>query len=305
MKKLWLVSLAIFGCGGFGVWMVYSVLRSRPVSSEATPTPVASPAVSPSPDSPQYQRFALPNSEIHVVRIPANSRFVVSVASGGDATESIETFATSNSAVVVLNAGFFDPKNQKTMSYVVQRGERVADPKQNERLTENPNLQPYLTQILNRSEFRRYQCGEKSQYAIAPHETAIPANCKLVDSVGGGPQLLPKLTATEEGFVDPMVGRDSIGIRQRNARSAIGITEDGSVVLVMAAQTADAPGDSGMALPALATFMEQRLDVKQAMNLDGGSSSALFYQGRLFYGKVDKDGQPMARSVKSVVLVRE
>jgi hypothetical protein len=300
VKKLWLVSLTIFGCGGFGLWMVYSVLQSRPVSSEATPTPV----VSPSPDVPHYQRFALPNSEIHVVRIPANSRFVVSVASAGDATESIETFATSNSAIAVLNAGFFDPKNQKTMSYVVQNGERIADPKQNERLTQNPNLQPYLTQILNRSEFRRYQCGENVQYAIVPHEATIPPNCKFVDSVGGGPQLLPKMTATEEGFVDPMVGRDSIGIRQRNARSAIGITGDGSLVLVMAAQMADAK-DSGMSLPALATFMEQRLDVKQAMNLDGGSSSALFYQGKLFYGKVDKDGQPMARSVKSVVLVRE
>lgn len=303
MKKLWLVSLAIFGCGGFGLWMVFSLIRSMPVSSEATPAPRVSPQ--PSQEGlPQYQRFSLPNSDIHVVRVPPESRFVVSIALSPQ-TDSIETFAQSNAAIAVLNGGFFDPKNQKTMSHVVQNGKQIADPEKNERLVENPNLQPYLDQILNRSEFRRYQCGEKMQYAIVPHETTPPANCKLLDAIGAGPQLLPKLAAKEEGFVDPMVGRDSIGVQQRNARSAIGITRDGSVVLVMAAQKADAPVNSGMTLQALATFMEQRLDVRQAMNLDGGSSSALFYQEKLFYGKVDKEGQPIARPVKSVVLVRK
>ena len=301
MKKLWLVSLAIFGCGGFGLWMVFSLIRSMPVSSTATPAPVASPT--PEPDLPQYQRFTLPNSEIHTVKIPAESRFRVSIALSPQ-TDSIEQFAQSSAAIAVINGGFFDPKNEKTMSHVIENGKQIADPEKNERLTENPNLQPYLNQILNRSEFRRYQCGEKTQYAIVSHKTEVPSGCKLVDAIGGGPQLLPKLTSTEEGFVDPMVGRDSIGVQQRNARSAIGITRDGSVVLVMAAQKPEAPGNSGMSLPALATFMEQRLDVVQGMNLDGGSSSALFYQGEMFYGKVDKEGQPIQRSVKSVVTVQ-
>jgi exopolysaccharide biosynthesis protein len=73
----------------------------------------------------------------------------------------------------------------------------------------------------------------------------------------------------------------------------------------MAAQKPDAPSNSGMSLPALTTFMQERLGVKQAMNLDGGSSSALFYEGKTVYGKVDPEGQPIQRAVKSVILVQE
>lgn len=303
MKKLWIASLTLFGCGGLGLWGVYSLLRSLPVSSESKPAEVFSPAPV-AQESLQYQQYSLPNSEIYTVTIPPNSRFKLSVEVS-ESTETVEKFAQFNPAIAVLNGGFFDPKNEKTTSRVLKAGKVVADPKQNERLNKNPDLQPYLEQILNRSEFRRYTCGQKSQYAIVARDAAIPANCQLSDAIGGGPQLLPKLTAAEEGFVDAAVGRDSIGIQQRNARSAIGITSNGSIVLVMAAQKPDSPGNSGMSLQALTTFMQERLGVEQALNLDGGSSSALFYQGKTVYGKVDQEGKPLQRAVKSVILVQE
>jgi exopolysaccharide biosynthesis protein len=275
-----------------------------PVSSESKPpAEVFSPAPAVQA-SLQYQKYSLPNSEIYTVTIPPKSRFKLSVAVA-EGTETVEQFAQANRVIAVLNGGFFDPKNQKTTSRVVQSGKVVADPNQNERLKSNPDLQPYLEQILNRSEFRRYACGQNDQFAIVTRDAAPPANCKLIDAIAGGPQLLPKLTATEEGFVDEMVGRDSVGVQQRNARSAIGITSNGSIVLVMAAQKPDAPSNSGMSLPALTTFMQERLGVKQAMNLDGGSSSALFYEGKTVYGKVDPEGQPIQRAVKSVILVQE
>lgn len=142
------------------------------------------------------------------------------------------------------------------------------------------------------------------KYAIAPRIEAVPSGCQLVDAIGGGPQLLPKFTAFEEGFVDPNSGRDSIGVNQRNARSAIGITRDGSVVLVMAAQKSGSPQNSGMSMQAMVSFM-QRLGVEQALNLDGGSSAALVYQDQTFYGKLDKAGQPVSRAIKSAIIVHE
>jgi exopolysaccharide biosynthesis protein len=59
-----------------------------------------------------------------------------------------------------------------------------------------------------------------------------------------------------------------------------------------------------MSLQALADFMKTK-DVEKAMNLDGGSSSSLYYQGKTFYGKVDEKGNQLRRLVKSVLLVQE
>jgi len=301
VKRLWIASVALFTCGGLGLWLVYSLIPSAKVSSESTPEAIASP--SPIVDLPKYQRYSLPNSEIHTVTIAPRSRFRVSIAFS-PTLETIKEFAKPQSAIAVLNGGFFDPKNEKTTSYVTKNGKIVGDPKQNDRLMQNPALQPYLPQILERSEFRTYQCGEKVKYAIAPRLATTPADCKLIDAIGGGPQLLPQFTANEEGFIDPAVGRDSIGVNQRNARSAIGIKRDGSVVLVMAAQKPEAPQNSGMSVQAMVSFM-QRLGVEQALNLDGGSSAALVYQDQTFYGKVDKAGQPVPRAIKSAIVVHE
>ncbi len=300
MKRLWIASLALFACGGLGLWLVYSLAPSAPVSSS---TPKAISPASISADLPKYQRYSLPSSDVHTVTIAPQSRFKVSIALS-PTVETIDQFAKSQNATVVLNGGFFDPKNQKTTSYVTKSGKVVSDPKQNTRLMQNPDLKPYLPQILERSEFRTYQCGEKVEYAIATRSAAVPSGCQLIDAIGGGPQLLPKFTAIEEGFIDPNAGRDSIGVNQRNARSAIGITSDGSVVLVMAAQKPDAPQNSGMSIQAMVSFM-QRLGVVQALNLDGGSSSALVYQDQTFYGKVDKAGQPVSRAIKSAIVVHE
>ncbi|BAU11611.1 hypothetical protein LEP3755_21100 [Leptolyngbya sp. NIES-3755] len=301
MKGLWVASLALFASGSLGLWFVYSLLPSAPVSSKSTPTPVASPA--PVSDLPKYQKYSLPNSEIHTVTISPKSRFKVSIALS-PTLETIDQFAKSQKAIAVLNGGFFDPKNEKTTSYVTQKGKVVSDPKKNDRLMTNPDLAAYLPQILERSEFRSYQCADKVEYAIATRSAPVPSGCELIDAIGGGPQLLPQFTATEEGFVDPNVGRDSIGVTQRNSRSAIGIKPDGSVVLVMAAQRPDAPTNSGMSVQAMVSFM-QRLGVNQALNLDGGSSSALIFQDQTFYGKVDKAGQPVPRAVKSAIVVHE
>jgi exopolysaccharide biosynthesis protein len=47
------------------------------------------------------------------------------------------------------------------------------------------------------------------------------------------------------------------------------------------------------------------LGVNKAMNLDGGSSSSFYYDGKAFYGKVDGQGERVERSVKSVLLLKD
>jgi exopolysaccharide biosynthesis protein len=253
-----------------------------------------------------YQLTKQADSIVHTVVIPHNSQYSVTPVVAEELT-SIRDLATKFEATVAINGGYFDPKNEKTTSYIVQEGKVVADPRTNERLIGNPDLKPYQGKILNRAEFRRYLCGENIHHDITLHHESIPADCQLLDAIGGGPQLLPDDTSVVEGFVsyqDGKIIRDAIATTAPNARSAIGITHDGDIVLAMVAQNPESPKQSGMSLPELAEFLST-LGVEKAMNLDGGSSASLFFQGQTFYGKVDAEGNFIKRPIKSILVVQE
>jgi hypothetical protein len=253
-----------------------------------------------------YQIIERSQSTIHAIIIPHDSNYSVIPAVSPE-LKPIDNFASQHQAVAAINGGYFDPKNEKTTSYITQQGKLVADPRTNERLIDNPDLKPYLGKILNRTEFRRYLCGETTRYDITLHDASIPADCQLLDALGGGPSLLPKDTSVEEGFIaysNGKVIRDAIGSQGLNARSAVGITRDGDIVLAMVAQKPESATNSGISLPELAKFLST-LNVEKAMNLDGGSSSSIFYQDRTVYGKVDAEGNQIQRPIKSVLLVSE
>ncbi|MCY7277392.1 MAG: phosphodiester glycosidase family protein [Phormidesmis sp. CAN_BIN44] len=247
-----------------------------------------------------YKSRKLSHGTAHILSIPAGQFWVTPALSAS--TEPLENFAKRDRAIAAINGGFFDPENRQSTSFVVLNGQVVADPRQNDRLMQNPNLVPYLDKILNRSEFRSYQCGDTIAYQIRQHQDPIPAGCRSLSALGGGPRLLPDRTDQAEGFVDRTKGRDALGSDQPNARTAIGLTHDSTIIWVMVAQTPNA-ANSGASLSELAELMKS-LGVETAMNLDGGSSSALYYQGKTIYGKLDKIGNPIQRPVKSVFLVK-
>ena len=263
--------------------------------------------LSPQPPPPiptmQYQKQELSQAIVHVLRIPNHSRYTLRL-DVVDGLQTVTDFAQNTpKPVAVINGGYFDPANQLTTSYI-RRGDKVlADPTQNSRLVDNPDLKAYLPKILNRSEFRQYQCGAKVTYAITLFNQAIPPDCTLNYALGAGPQLLPQLTSQAEGFTDSVEGqviRDAIGSRQPNARSAIGITGKGDVIWVLVEQSSPKPG---LSLPDLADFMRQQ-GAESALNLDGGSSSSLVYQDQVITGK-RLQGEPLLRPVKSVLMVLE
>ena len=253
----------------------------------------------------RYQKLERSHYTVHTVFVPQGSRYKVSPAMSGD-LQPITAF-TGDKVVAAVNGGYFDPVNQKTTSFMVQDSQLLADPRFNERLVDNPDLKPYLRKIFNRAEFRRYSCNEATQYDIQPHFAPIPSDCTIIESLGGGPGLLPKDSSVAEGFIAYRDGekiRDAIGNNSSNARSAIGITAEGDVILMMVAQQAKQPLNSGISLPKLAKEMSD-LGAVKAMNLDGGSSASLYYQGEEIYGRVDKEGNKIIRPIKSVLQVIE
>lgn len=262
------------------------------------------------PPPPLYEIITLPGATLHLVTIPDPMAYPVQVAVADELTL-VKDFQVSpdcpvtDCAIAAINAGFFDPNNSLSTSFVTVEGALVADPRQNQRLVENPDLAPYLEQILNRSEFRRYDCEGEMQYDITLHDAAAAAGCTVAAAVGAGPQLLPQDTATAEGFVDPTVTpiRDALGSQTANARSAIGLKADGSIVLAMVAQV---PGvaPAGMSFADLAAVLGQQ-GVTQALNLDGGSSSTLVYDGMTHYGRLNSEGEIIERPVKSILWVEQ
>jgi hypothetical protein len=300
MNRIRMLSFVLL-VGGIILALLFHLLSPSPSGFIARPVAIASPV------PPQYRLESLPQADVHLVTIVAPDRVMPVIS---DTLETVEQFAEREGAIGfaatdrigVLNAGFFDPQNQKSTSFVTLNGELAADPRQNERLMENPNLKPYLDRILNRTELRRYRCMQLERFDLARHLDPVPANCEIVDAIGGGPQLLPELTLEQEGFFDASANRDPLGSGQRNARTAIGLTREGQMIWVMVAQN-DAPDGSGMSLVELADYMKG-LGVEKAMNLDGGSSSSLYWEGKAFYGKGDGQGGQVKRSVKSVLLIK-
>ena len=253
-----------------------------------------------------YTTYDLPNSVVHVLTIPPEAEYRVDVALS-DTLTPLPILAEETGAIAAINAGFFDPQNGLTTSYVTIQSRLVADPQQNPRLRENPDLAPYLDAILDRSEFRVYDCRGTVQYAITYHREAIPTGCRLDSAVGAGPQLLPAITGYEEGFLadnnQGEVVRDAVGSRFPNARSAVGLKADGTVIFAMASQRSYVEAPTGLSFEDLATFL-QELDVTSALNLDGGSSTGLFYQGETFYGRLDAEGRSIERPIKSILWVQ-
>ncbi len=272
--------------------LILSSCTKQPPKATFTTSPTPKPEI-------QYKSYTSATSIIHTLQIPAASHFVITPAISPE-LDSLENFAQKHQALGAINGGFFDPVNSQSASHIIIKAQQVAAPRTNDRLINNPNLTPYLPKILNRSEFRRYRCGNIWSYDITLHTAATPTGCQLVDALGGGPSLLP-LTLVEEGFLAIEAGktiRDSLGSSQGNARSAVAI-KGSDIIFVMVAQTNPS---SGMSLQALADFMKT-LGVDKAINLDGGSSSALYYNGKTIYGKLDEKGNQTKRPIKSALLI--
>lgn len=197
-------------------------------------------------------------------------------------------------AKLVVNAGFFDPKNQQTISYVTYNSETVLDPTKNTNLMNNPILKPYMNKILNRSEFRIMSCGGDMKYDIAPHNAPVPTACYIKHAIQAGPSLLPEPKLEQEFFVvkkDGKIVSQSASVLHPYARTAIGI-KDNNVYIIIA--TTKAP----MTLEAMSEFLNT-LELEKAMAFDGGGSTSIDYAD--IHIVSDKD--QTARKLKSFLVV--
>ena len=177
---------------------------------------------------------------------------------------------------LTINAGFFDPKNQKTISYIVTDRNTAADPLFNENLLSNPVLRQNLDKIINRTEFRVVDCDSKIHYEIVPHKTALDFACSVVTSAQGGPMLVPELKLEEEFFIvkkDGVVVRESASVLEKTARTIIALKGQEIHILIITNKNPK-------------TIYEvrdlcEKLGFDRAMAFDGGSSTSLNYKNAI------------------------
>ena len=103
----------------------------------------------------------------------------------------------------------------------------------------------------------------------------------------------PYLVKNSEVFVDVKTQKFQ-AIAGKNPRSAIGYTNEGNLVIV----TVDGREQAsvGMTLNELAYLMKS-LGCKDAMNFDGGSSSALYVKNRIVNDALNKEGALVSNSL--------
>ena len=182
-------------------------------------------------------------------------------------------------SLLTINTGFFDPNNQKTISYIINDSQTVEDPLFNENMMTNPVLRQNMQKILNRTEFRILDCDSKLKYEIAQHGSNVDFLCSIVTSAQGGPQLLPMLRLEEEFFIvkdkDGNVIRESASVLHKTARTLIGIKtkEQGKQEAHIFIVTNEHPMDIFEARD-----LCKKYDLDTAMAFDGGSSTSLNYK---------------------------
>lgn len=204
-------------------------------------------------------------------------------------------------ARLVVNSGFFDPRNEQTVSYLTLNGKVVLNPQINKNLMGNKHLQPYMDKILNRSEFRvlKSTANGKLKYDIAPHNAKAPEGYEVLHAMQGGPALLPKLRLDEEFFVltdkSGKIISQSASSLSKYARTLIAIKGE-DIYFVIA--TTEHP----VSLPEAAEILK-KAGMEKAMAFDGGGSVSVDFRDKNLHIISDKD--QTARKLKSFMIVTD
>lgn len=201
-------------------------------------------------------------------------------------------------AVLTVNAGFFDPKNQKTISFIYNDGLLLESPIENENLVFNETIMDNWDKVGNRTEFRITVLDGKTCYDIAPHNE--PYNGRLIASAQAGPMLLPDLRLEEEFFIvknsEGKVVRESASVLHRCARTLIGIKGNKIHIFIV---TNAHPMNIYEARDLCKLF-----GLEKAMAFDGGSSTSVDFKDELHVVSTGIRSDDTGRRLKSFLIVK-
>ena len=214
------------------------------------------------------------------------------IEQGFDTSENV---FKNNKFQLVVNGGYFDFKNKKTVSFVLKDGKVVLDPLQNEHLSDNPSIRDFVDLIYNRGEIRRMDCNGEIKYDILKHYDVVKEGCKLIDSLQAGPILYPENKSEEEFFIkkdaDGNITRNAIQGNYKKPRTAVAIKNNNLYFII-------ATREYPMTLDEMAEFGRKH-HFEKVLNLDGGGSTS--FTNEEYNIKSEANGTQ--RKVKSFLVV--
>ena len=194
----------------------------------------------------------------------------------------------------VVNAGFFDVKNGKTVSYITIDNQLVGDVKKHSELIKSLENEERLDKVLSRGELRILEKNNKLKFDIASHDAPIPNGYKIKHALQAGPILYPNMNLEAEGFVkyeDGVVKFQSVDILKRRERTAIGLKGKWLYIVLF---THDYKVDANE----MRDYMHNKLKLKKILAFDGGLSTSVNYKD-IQIGSVGK----YQRKVKSFLVI--
>ncbi len=246
---------------------VASTTTVPPTTSTAAPTttttlpPPVDPALSPlsnvekvwSEPAPGVRHLSVTatGQKLDIVEIDtAGGNYDVRATRPHERGQTVSQFAASVNAVVASNADFFEFGSYQPSGIAVGDGEVW------------PNTS-------DRAEWLFFACDGNQNCIIDEPNQNTGLNPEWTDVVGGaGAPLVLNGQAQVRG--------DPVHAGERHPRTAVGVTEDGKLIFLLAAGRAN--NAVGMTYDEMAVIMAE-MNADRAINLDGGGSSALVIHG--------------------------
>ena len=246
-----------------------------------------------------------------------NLQFKALLSQDGDGRETVTEFAAAEKALVAMNAGYFAINGNKavSVSLVMVEGQILASNVESVNknglvyyptrsafalLTNNSPDVAWVYPVsgvtyayINPSPIKVLQPQPQPTAAFPIGGLPWPATM----AVGGGPVLVHDNKAKVTWEEEVMFWSGTIPPPERHPRSAIGYTADNHVIMLVI--DGRYSGSRGVSLQELADIMVS-LDCVEALNLDGGGSSALVVMQKLINRP---EGGTFQRQVTSAVAV--
>lgn len=209
----------------------------------------------------QQQQLFNSNQYICVVEIPKGSKSHLAFAADTLLTR-VSDFAQRAGALAAINGSYFNMSTGEPVCYLKIKGQKLGDNEPNKRdTTQRKYYQNAAIRLLpsGRPRFNIPDSNRLSEYQM-PDSNVMTA----------GPMLLYR------GEVVPQ-RTDLRFVYGRHNRTAIGLKQDGTIVLVVA-DGRHRRKSEGLSLPELIRIMRW-LGCRDAANLDGGGSSCMYIKG--------------------------
>ncbi|HVT02879.1 MAG TPA: phosphodiester glycosidase family protein [Thermoanaerobaculia bacterium] len=229
-----------------------------------------------------YQEFT-PKAPFtyHVARIDLTSgKIRPIVSSETDRGLTVSGFASKREAIIAVNGDYFDPQMMPIGLTTGPCGPWKA------RSNASTRKEAVVAVTANRADIL-----EPGEQGGAPPSWSDHA-------LSGWPVLVRGCKALS----DELPGSASF-TRAPHARTAVGLSADHKTLFLVVVD-GQKDGSAGVTLPDLAAFMRRRLHVCEAVNLDGGGSSAMSIQNKLVTAPTEGAERPVANHL-GIILAKD